>query len=208
MTGHTSRILPLFIAAIMALMSGACRSHKNAAVPSAGGLSGEAEAPVSHSTAPMAELAAMALAASYSDWTDVQMPVRMELTAPKNFAISGRASMVRGKAIYISMRMLGLEVASVYIDTDTVVVMEKLKKTAYVESLPKFTAAFGLTVGDIQDLLLGRAFAPGTGTLAQGNMSLFKTDAALFSSDGITAITPALSEKSALELVFAVDESM
>jgi len=207
MSNRFTHIIPLVAAVVVLTVAGTgCRSHKNAAAAGTGTMPGESIA-ATLPAEPDAIPAVMALAASYSDWTDVQMPVRLELTSPKNFAVSGRATMIRGKALFISLRMLGLEVASIYADTDSVTVMEKLHKTAYVESLSRFTAASGMSLADIQDLLLGRAFAPGRGTLGRTNMDLFTTDTSLFDgNDGLTAISPA-DKGGVLKLIFAVDES-
>lgn len=106
-----------------------------------------------------------ALAASYKPWTDVSMPVRVELKEPKNLGISGKAAMVHGKSVYLSLRFLGMELGAVYVDTDSIYVLSKMQKLAYVESLDFFRRSFGFSLDDIQSLLLGQVFVPGKGTV-------------------------------------------
>jgi len=105
------------------------------------------------------------LAESYKPWSDVSMPVKLELKEPKRFSVSGKASMVYGKSVYLSFRILGMELGSVYVDTDSIYIISKMQHMAYVESLGYFSQNFGFTLEDIQSLLLGRAFTPGKGAL-------------------------------------------
>ena len=107
------------------------------------------------------------LAASYKPWTDVSMPVRVELKEPKNLGISGKAAMVQGKSVYLSLRFLGMELGAVYVDTDSIYVVSKMQKLAYVESLDYFRRSFGFSLDDIQSLLLGQVFVPGKGTVTE-----------------------------------------
>ena len=63
---------------------------------------------------------------------------------------------------------------SLYADNDSVFIAVKLNKILYAESMEKFSRTFGLTMTDLQDALLGRAFYPGRGTLEASSASLFK----------------------------------
>ncbi len=99
-----------------------------------------------------------ALAASYVDWEDVNLPVKLELDAPKQMSISGRATMVRGKSILISLRVLGLEVASLYITNDSVYATEKIHKYYLAEDINSLRGKFPVSINDVQDMLLGQAF--------------------------------------------------
>lgn len=102
-----------------------------------------------------------ALLDSYRPWSDVSMSVKCSLRAPKNMTISGKATMIRGREIRISFRMLGFEVGGLYADTDSIFFYEKLNRTMVVESMAKLSAASGLQLADIQDVLLGRVTYPG-----------------------------------------------
>ena len=68
------------------------------------------------------------LCKSYADWQDVTMPVRVSVTAPKSISLSARAAMKRDKWISISVRMLGFEVASLFVDKDSVHVIDRYHK--------------------------------------------------------------------------------
>lgn len=105
------------------------------------------------------------LAQRYSNWETFHAPFSMRSTEPLPMSVSGRATMVRDRYIYLSLRMVGFEVACVYVDTDSCFFVDKYHKMLVTESLRSVTARTGLTVGDIQDLLMGRAFYPGSGTL-------------------------------------------
>ncbi len=115
------------------------------------------------------------LTASYSQWTDVSMPVKVELEAPKRMSVSGKATMVHGKSVHLSMRFLGIEVGSVFIGTDSVFIIAKMQRMAYAESLDIFRREFGFTLDDIQSLLLGQAFDPGKGTVTAAAAPYFET---------------------------------
>jgi len=108
------------------------------------------------------------LADTYLPWTTLYVPFNLRLSKPVGFNISGRATMVRDKAVQLSMRMLGMEVAVAYITPDSAKIVDKFHK--YIVSVP-FSAIASktkLSVGDLQDILLGRAFYPGSGTIKRG----------------------------------------
>ncbi len=102
-----------------------------------------------------------ALCAGYADWNDVSLPVKVTLTAPKRVSFSARASMKRGEWINISVRMLGFELASVWVDNDSVHAIDKYHKMYLSEGLANLTAGADVTLADLQDLLLGRGFLAG-----------------------------------------------
>lgn len=101
------------------------------------------------------------LCGSYADWQDVNMPVRLSVTSPKSISLSARAAMKRDKWISISVRMLGFEVASLFVDQDSVHVIDRYHKAYISESIAKVLGSTGVKVADIQDLLLGRGFVTG-----------------------------------------------
>ncbi len=101
------------------------------------------------------------LVAAYRPWTDVSMSVKCVLRAPKSMTISGKATMIRGRELRISLRMLGFEVGGLYADSDSIYFYEKLNHTMVAESMAKLTTATGLTLSDIQDVLLGQLAYPG-----------------------------------------------
>lgn len=111
-----------------------------------------------------------ALAASSPTWTDLSAPLRVEMNQPMRFTASGTAKMINSEAISVSIKVLGFEVASMYADTDSVFFLIRINKTAYAESMERFTGATGLNMSDIQAILLGRPFVPSLGQLGGGNM--------------------------------------
>jgi len=117
-----------------------------------------------------------ALARSYTDWTDVSMPVKLQVSQPKRLSVSATAKMIRGKALSISMRVFGIEVGSLYADNDSVIIVAKFNDIYCQESLAKFTQAYGLTLADMQAAVLGQAFTPGSGKLSEDDIKQYKID--------------------------------
>ena len=97
---------------------------------------------------------------SYKTWSDVTMSFRCNLRSPKSISVSGKATMIRGSEIKLSLRMLGFEVAGLYANSDSIYVYEKLNHTMIVESMDRLTAATGLDINGVQDLLLGHITNP------------------------------------------------
>lgn len=97
---------------------------------------------------------------SYKPWQDVSMSVKCKIRAPKSMSVSGKAVMVRAEEVRISMRMLGFEVAGLYIDRDSAYIYEKLNHTMIVEPMSKLQELSGLTLSDLQDILLGHICYP------------------------------------------------
>lgn len=125
------------------------------------------------------------LCGSYADWQDVSMPVRISLTEPKSVSFSARASMKRNQWISISVRMLGFEIASAWVDNDSVHAIDKIHKLYLSEGLIRFFAGADFTIGDVQDLLMGRGFiagrSGGTFTLPmEKSLNLSVTDEGMF----------------------------
>ena len=93
-------------------------------------------------------------------WHDLYIPVTVELRKPVAMSASGRVTMVRDSAIFVSMRVFGMEVATIYANTDSVIVADKYHSYVYSEPLSAITARDGLTMADLQDILLGRKEVP------------------------------------------------
>lgn len=106
-----------------------------------------------HSAAPaVAETTLPAM----QEWNDIYMPFTMRLSRPVSLSFSGRATMVRDRSILLSMRMLGIEVAQVYLDADSTWVVDKFHKVVCVEPTSRITGSRGLTVANLQDMMIGR----------------------------------------------------
>ncbi len=118
-----------------------------------------------------------ALASTYSaDWTDVKLPVTIRTSAPMNFKISGVATIIRNRSIHLSLRMLGFEVGVLQIDGDSVFAAIKPQKRYVAESVSEMLHGFPATVGNLQSLLLGQLFVPGTSSLQGDSFILENAD--------------------------------
>lgn len=93
-------------------------------------------------------------------WKNLYVPVTMDIIKPMEFSCSGRATMVNGESIYLSMRMFGMEVGSFYATPDEAVLAMRAPSKVAVE-MPIFDRLqqSGLTFSDIQEALLGNEHA-------------------------------------------------
>ena len=129
-----------------------------------------------------------AMTGAYSPWTDVTVPVKVQITKPKKLSVSGTLTMAYGKALSLSLKMLFFEVATVYADNDSVLVVSRAAGAYYSESMKRITETTGLTLADIQSMMLGQAFTPGKGTAVPAQLGQFKlTDDAANSGEGFRA---------------------
>ena len=107
----------LSLAAIAAIaVIAAATSCRSAKEPVATDGISSASTPVAATTTPGATAAA---------WHDLYIPVSVELRKPVAMSVSGRVTMVRDSAIFVSMRVFGMEVATIYANTDSVTVADK-----------------------------------------------------------------------------------
>ncbi len=98
---------------------------------------------------------------SYGRWQTVKLPVTIRLREPKSLTISGTATMERNRSLAISLRFLGMEVGSLSINSDTITVIDRINKAYFKDDVTALLDGFPATVGNLQDLLLGRVFVPG-----------------------------------------------
>lgn len=118
------------------------------------------------------------IGALYHSWNDVELPVDLELISPNEFSVSGRATMVKDKSIYISIRVFGFEAANIYINNDSIHATYKMGKIYIADDVRKLLKGYPVNVGDLQNILLGRAFILGEGPIksATGITILSKGD--------------------------------
>lgn len=114
---------------------------------------------------------AEALIAASGEWTELNVPLKVEIKSPFSISGSGRAYMHRGQDIYISIRVLGFEVAVVYIDNNTVNIADKFNRRYLSEPIGDILGTASITISDIQDILLGRVFVNGKGTFDDSMLS-------------------------------------
>lgn len=102
-----------------------------------------------------------AMVSSYKPWHSLSVPVRAELRSPSRLSLSGRAYMVKDSLIHISMRVLGFEVALMHVTRDSIYCVDKIHHLALIEGIDRLSVNSGITLGQLQSLLLGRAIIPG-----------------------------------------------
>lgn len=113
------------------------------------------------------------LTESWKPWSDVEVGVKVSLTSPAKLNAAGKAWMKRGEWISISVRMLGFEVATLWVDRDSVVAVDKFHKKYVSQPTKKVLGDANVTIEDIQDMLMGRAFLAGRGTASVADRKLF-----------------------------------
>ena len=69
--------------------------------------------------------------------------------------------MQRDRSVHLSLRFLGMEVASLMVTRDSIFALYKLERLYFAESISDLLGGFPATVGNVRDLLLGRAFILG-----------------------------------------------
>ena len=107
-----------------------------------------------------------AVIATLGDWNTLQTGGNIALKGGNNFSSSMQMRMVRGQAIYISLRpLLGIEVGKLLITADSLYAVDKLHKRYIAEKVSILTSGIPVTVSDVQDMFLGRPFILGRGTL-------------------------------------------
>ena len=217
-----ARISALIIATATMVGLGACKSQKKAVSAPEYGQTEQTSMPAGHTL----DADFTAMTSAYTPWNDLSVPVKVSVTQPKKVSVSGTLKMEYNKALSLSLKMLFIEVAQVYIDNDSVLVVSRPAGAYYSESLQRFTAASGLCLADIQSLFLGQAFAPGKGTATASDGKVFRLAAEPSLSDAemsvwkatprklpagvdwnFTAIAPVQAEPAVVPQLFALDIS-
>lgn len=109
---------------------------------------------------------------SYGRWQTVKMPVTIRLREPKSLTISGTATMERDKSLTISLRFFGMEVGSLSVASDSITVIDRINKAYFKDDVTALLDGFPATVGNLQDLLLGRVFEPGSTGVKASNFEV------------------------------------
>lgn len=130
---------------------------------------------------------AIEVAGSYQPWEQINVPVKISVKSPRKMSVSGRLYMRRDRDIYITLRVLGMEVANIYVDRDSVFAADRLHKYYIAEPISDIFAGADLTVGDLQDAMLGRCFINSRGTF---NPSMLRDVTLGDSGDGSWTLTP------------------
>lgn len=154
---------------MIVLGSASCSSKKSAAATT--GYETAEQAKANPKSEPKKPTEFQKLAQSYTPWSDVQMPVTARMISPKKISLSGTAKMINGEAMNVSIRVFGFEVGSMYADTDSLYILVKAADMYYAESMNKIHNRFGVTLADMQSMLLGQAFLPSSGTISTADES-------------------------------------
>ena len=159
---------------LLAVLLVGCRSHKQAVTPDV------VDAAAFAKLSPKKQREAVEK--SFIPWQWAYIPANVAISSPASISGGGRLTMQRDSLIHLSLRVLGMEVAVLYADTDSVYAVDKFHKYFLAESLDRIMASSGLSLGDIQDLLLSQALPPAggspmcTATLADGVVSALDFD--------------------------------
>ena len=119
------------------------------------------------------------VASTYMNWNDIVVPVELNLIQPKEFSITGKATIIKDESIYISILLLGFEAANIFINNDSIYATYKMGRIYLAENIKNLVKGYPIKLGDIQDMLLGRAFIVGEGTInasMEKNISLKRND--------------------------------
>lgn len=175
----TRNILSLTLLLTIALLLGGCHTQKPAR-----GASGNIPS-LPESAAPTAQLFEQ-LTGTYDTWTDLYVPVTLRLESPKPMSVSGRATMVNGKEIYISLRVLGMELGVIYINESKMYAVDKIHKQYVEQDLGSLLSGVDVTISDVQSILLGRITSFGKGTITAADADDFE----FLSADNDWILTP------------------
>ena len=116
------------------------------------------------------------------DWTSFKSGGNAKIEAGgKPLSSSMQMRMQRGKSIYVSLRpVMGIEVAKMVISDDSILLVDKLHKRYMHEKASLLTNGVPVTIENLQDIFLGRAFELGKGSLNQD----LKDDFSVETADG------------------------
>lgn len=110
-----------------------------------------------------------AIAKTYRPWQNVSYKGKVKVDGLP-IALNLKIYMVRGESVIMSLSapLIG-EVGRVEIDQSSILLVNKHSKTYCKEDLSRPLNELGATITDLQDLLMGRIFVLGSGTLTEGN---------------------------------------
>lgn len=105
------------------------------------------------------------IAGKWGDWKSLTVNGKLKM-AGLPLSPSVKMYMVKDSCVSISLRapFVG-EVGRAEIDSDTILVVNKMKKTYVKEPIDSLLAQYPVTLDDVQSLLLGRVVLPAYGTL-------------------------------------------
>ncbi len=90
-----------------------------------------------------------------SQWIALSIPVKIRIAEPQKASLSGTAIFERGRAVNLSFRMLGMEVAQARLTADSAMVIDKFHKKYICVDPADFMRRAALDMTTLQNLLLG-----------------------------------------------------
>lgn len=88
-------------------------------------------------------------------WHTLDVPLRVAVTSPDKLSANARLSMVRDSSVYLSLRMMGMEVAYLSASTDSVVLCSRFHKLYAADRLSRLLPPEYANMHTLQALLLG-----------------------------------------------------
>lgn len=171
---NRNTLAALLLAPLLTLLTCACSSSRDTARTPDPGMSRELAAAgerVESLGQDASESFATAVARTYAPWSSMTLKgkVRLEgVPVPLNVKIYMEHA--RSLILSLSAPLLG-EMGRVEMTADSVLFVNKRAKTWCREPIAPALGRFGASLADIQDLLLGRVFMLGYGTLSPQNAS-------------------------------------
>ncbi len=162
-------LIIIFTLCITAIGFNSCKSSKRATEESADAVP---------------EIVLSEVAQSITPWQTYSTSGKLTLSGAASFATSMQMKMTRDMNITISIRpILGIEVAKVFIDNDSAVIVNKYHKVYTTVYLDELKHLLPVNIQSIQDIILAQPFSLKDGTLSIENIKKFTMQVA---SDGYT----------------------
>ena len=141
---------------------------------------------------------------SYSQWQTFTAKGRFTVSGRESLSASMQMRMAHDRYIYISLRGgMGIEGGKIFITRDSLYVIDKINKCYVADEISLFTAGIPVTLGELQQLLLCRAFNAGSTpamAMAAGNGGFAATTVA---DDSLATFTFAFDRYNLLGTVSA-----
>lgn len=190
---------PLIVIAALALIATGCRAKQQVITTD---YPKTDTTTVTATTNPL-ETRLNTFAAGQMGWNTLQTGGNVKVVGAKSFSSSMQMRMIRGKAIYISLRpIIGIEVGKIVITNDSVLVVDKYHKRYLAEPVSLIANGVPVTVNEMQDIFLGRAFILGQGTVNTSTRHLVQLTA-----DGTNYRLSPKTQPQAFNYGFTIDPS-